>query len=101
MPNYTEELAYVQGLTPLERRLYFARDAYQMERLHLDNMIASMKEDDSIIEFYINKAREHVANGNIELAELLRDVAQSTKEQRYTLADVRKQRGKDRDWETR
>ena len=96
----------VMDMPKPERMVFLQDEKVKEEEDWLDWMITSNKNDDIIIENYANTARELIQDhemyelDTLDRAEQYMDIVRSTKELRYSIADIRKQREKIQ-WERR
>lgn len=82
-----------------ERRAYFEEAWVKEEESRLQWMIDSNKRDDELVEWLTSRARYYVElygdsgdDKHLEAAEDYADMARLTKESRYSIGDIRKQR---------
>ena len=93
------ELLMLMDMTPQEKQLHYAQQAVTQEEHQLQRMIDQNKRDDEFIRHATLQARRCMIDYNalnddesLAQAELWAEIAKGTKANKYTLADIRKQR---------
>jgi hypothetical protein len=99
--DYTAELGILEAMTPDQRQLYFQTEKLQSEESWLKFLIDSLRETDEQVAFFSQQAKAAIwdyeqldIESALTRAESYVALAETAKQHRYKLSDIREQRAR-------